>query len=189
MCSPEGLGTRKSLILQKGKKTVGCQGSWHVHIGTGLLQGPQKQSSPATGLESQIACPFFAFWMVEGFYLFSQWKFSLQIQMLYRYSRFMSYVKLNLCKTYKRETKVKRRTLVFFQTIVSVDLRRNYPGGQNLSGVSQLQDVFGCPRGKPLPVHSRRERNGCAAKSLFYYFPVQKQLDPYQIIGQNHIIR
>lgn len=54
-----------------------------------------------------------------------------QTIMQYGYSKSMSYVKLNLCEMYKyrmkRETKVKRRILVFFQTIVSVDLRRFCP--------------------------------------------------------------
>lgn len=47
---------------------------------------------------------------------------------------------------------------MFFQTIVSVDLRRNYLGGQNLSGMPQFEDGFGYPCGKPLHVHRFKER-------------------------------
>lgn len=72
----------------------------------------------------------------------------------------------------KRETTVKRRIVVFFQTIVSVDLRRNYLG-QNLSGIPQFPGGFGYPRGiLNMYIGTRGERNGCAAKSLFYYVPV-----------------
>lgn len=54
-------GHASPFSCRKAKRRIGCCGSWCVPVRVGLLHGPQKQTSPATGLESQIAHLLYSF--------------------------------------------------------------------------------------------------------------------------------